>query len=123
VGTRTGLDDDVERRNFCSYQDSNSDSSVVQPVASCSTECFIPAPLKIYVDASKCIYVSQDVCKCLRLYIPVSNLVQVYHTTRRCLTLFVALKINALRGYSVAVPSSHVFLFGCVQIYDVELNL
>jgi hypothetical protein len=41
VGTRTGLDD-VERRIFCSYQDSNSGLSAVQTVISRYTDCATP---------------------------------------------------------------------------------
>jgi hypothetical protein len=40
---RTGVDD-VEKRNFCLYRDSNSDLSVVQPVASLYIDFSIPAP-------------------------------------------------------------------------------
>jgi hypothetical protein len=42
MDTRTGLDD-VERNNSRLYQDSNSDFSVVQPVASRYTDYGIPA--------------------------------------------------------------------------------
>jgi hypothetical protein len=40
---RAGLDE-VERKKSCSYQDSNSDPSAVQPVASRYADCAIPAP-------------------------------------------------------------------------------
>jgi hypothetical protein len=43
VGTRAGLDD-VEKKNSSPYCDSNSDPSVVQPVASRYIDCAIPAP-------------------------------------------------------------------------------
>jgi hypothetical protein len=43
VGPRAGLDD-VENRKFL-YEDSNSDLSVVQPVASRYTDYAIPAPI------------------------------------------------------------------------------
>jgi hypothetical protein len=42
VGPRAGLDE-MERGNSLSYRDSNSDPSVVQPVASRYTDCVIPA--------------------------------------------------------------------------------
>jgi hypothetical protein len=42
MGHRAGLDD-VEKRKFLTLPDSNSDPSVVQPVASCYTDCAIPA--------------------------------------------------------------------------------
>jgi hypothetical protein len=42
VGPRTGLDE-VEKRKFLPYRDSNFDPSVVQPVASRYTDCAIPA--------------------------------------------------------------------------------
>jgi hypothetical protein len=44
VGPRAGLDD-VEKRKFFNLRDSNSDPSVVQPVASRYTDYSIPAPL------------------------------------------------------------------------------
>jgi hypothetical protein len=44
VGPRAGLDG-VKKRKFLNYQDSNSDSSVVQPVASRKTDYAIPAPI------------------------------------------------------------------------------
>jgi hypothetical protein len=43
VGSRAGLDD-VEKRNSLPYLGSNSDPSVVQPVASHYTDYAIPAP-------------------------------------------------------------------------------
>jgi hypothetical protein len=43
VGLRTGLDD-VEKKEFLPLPDSNSDLSVVQPVASRYTDCAIPVP-------------------------------------------------------------------------------
>jgi hypothetical protein len=43
VDPRVGLDD-VEKRNSWPYRDSNSDSSVVQPVASRYNDWAIPAP-------------------------------------------------------------------------------
>jgi hypothetical protein len=43
VDPRVGLDD-VEKKKFLPYRDSNSDPSVVQPVASRYTNCAIPAP-------------------------------------------------------------------------------
>jgi hypothetical protein len=42
VGPRNGLDS-VEREKSWSYRDSNSDPSVVHPVASRYTDCAIPA--------------------------------------------------------------------------------
>jgi hypothetical protein len=42
VGPRAGLDA-VEMRKFLTLPDSNSDSSVVQPVGSGYTDCAIPA--------------------------------------------------------------------------------
>jgi hypothetical protein len=42
VGPRAGLGD-VERRKYCSHQDSNSDPLAVQSVASPYTDCAIPA--------------------------------------------------------------------------------
>jgi hypothetical protein len=41
VGPRAGLDD-MEKRKFWPYRVSNSDPSVVQPVASRCTDCAIP---------------------------------------------------------------------------------
>jgi hypothetical protein len=46
------------RENSWPYQDSNSDPSVVQPVASRYTDYAIPAPSSTY-DYSKCISVTQ----------------------------------------------------------------
>jgi hypothetical protein len=43
VGPRAGLDD-VEKRNSWPYQDSNSDPSTDQPIASRYTDWAIPAP-------------------------------------------------------------------------------
>jgi hypothetical protein len=43
MDSRAGLDD-VEKRNSWLYRDSNSDSSVAQPVASRYTDWAIPAP-------------------------------------------------------------------------------
>jgi hypothetical protein len=45
VGPRTGLED-VERRKFCPYLDSNSDPSAVQPVASRYTDFTSPVNVK-----------------------------------------------------------------------------
>jgi hypothetical protein len=47
VGPRTGLDD-VEKRKYCPYRDSNSDPLAVQPVASHYTDCAIPATYRAY---------------------------------------------------------------------------
>jgi hypothetical protein len=43
VGPRVGLDD-VKKRKLLILRDSNSDLSVVEPVACRSTDCAIPAP-------------------------------------------------------------------------------
>jgi hypothetical protein len=54
VGLRADLDD-VEKREFFTYRDSNSDLSVVQPVASRYTDYAIPASktcgVEVYVHA------------------------------------------------------------------------
>jgi hypothetical protein len=61
MGRRAGLDD-MEKRKFLPYPDSNSDPSVVQPVASPYTDYTIPASdnlnnmkknIAILIDAGK----------------------------------------------------------------------
>jgi hypothetical protein len=46
VDPRAGLDD-MEKRKFSPYRDSNSDPSVVQPVSSHYTDCTTPANERI----------------------------------------------------------------------------
>jgi hypothetical protein len=53
VDPRAGLDN-VRRENFCPHRDSNSDASVVQPVASPYTERAIPAPTELIGTGSQC---------------------------------------------------------------------
>jgi hypothetical protein len=48
VGLRSGLDA-VEKRKFLPYRDSNSDPSVIQPVASRYTDCATLAPGMVLV--------------------------------------------------------------------------
>jgi hypothetical protein len=45
VGPRAGVDD-VEKRKFLTLRGSNSDLSVIQPVASCCTDYANPAPVQ-----------------------------------------------------------------------------
>jgi hypothetical protein len=54
VGPRTGLDD-MGKENSCPYRDSNSDSSVVQPVP-----VAIPTALPLFFIVHSAIYMGDD---------------------------------------------------------------
>jgi hypothetical protein len=51
MGPRTDLDD-VEKRNFLALPGFELDPSVVQPIASCYTDCAITAPY-VYTEKRK----------------------------------------------------------------------
>jgi hypothetical protein len=63
VGPRAGLDE-IEKGKCLPYRDSNSDPSVIQPVASCYTDCAIPA-LSLQAVQNKVDECKQNLMNCL----------------------------------------------------------